>query len=85
MIGEEELAEISAEFADNYKNFPWKHRERFHYIDQFLKNEKRNHDLGVKVFKSRRLRLDDILKFMDTQPSSILVESHERGLEKWKP
>ncbi|MNP83830.1 hypothetical protein D3C76_1828870 [compost metagenome] len=47
-------------------------------IEQFSENEKRIHDLGVKVIKSRSLELDEILSLWTQGHRPILID-HKRG------
>lgn len=78
VVDEEELAELSAELP-GAMNFAIETPGVASFIiEQFSKNEKRIHDLGVKVIKSRSLELDEILSLWTQGHRPILID-HKRG------
>lgn len=75
---EEELAELSAELPGGINFAIDTPGVASFIIEQFSKNEKRIHDLGVKVIKSRILELDEILGLWTQGHRPILID-HKRG------
>jgi ABC-2 type transport system ATP-binding protein len=75
---EEELAELSAELPGGINFAMDTPGVASFIIEQFSKNEKRIHDLGVNVIKSRSLELDEILGLWTQGHRPILID-HKRG------
>lgn len=75
---EEELAELSAEIPGGIHFTMETPGVASFIIEQFSINEKRIHDLGVKVIKSRSLELDEILSLWTQGHRPILID-HKRG------
>lgn len=71
---EEELQELAAELPD-VLNLSWEQPGMASFITQkFHQSEKRIHDLGVKVIKSRALELDEILSLWTQGHRPILID-----------
>ncbi|MEK4192034.1 ABC transporter ATP-binding protein [Paenibacillus sp. FSL L8-0323] len=75
---EEELAELSAELPGGLHFTMDTPGVASFIIEQFSENEKRIHNLGVKVIKSRSLELDEILSLWTQSHRPILID-HKRG------
>jgi ABC-2 type transport system ATP-binding protein len=75
---EEELADLSAELPGGLHFTMDTPGVASFIIEQFSENEKRIHDLGVKVIKSRSLELDEILSLWTQGHRPILID-HKRG------
>ncbi|WP_340006479.1 ABC transporter ATP-binding protein [Paenibacillus sp. FSL K6-0276] len=75
---EGELAELSAELPGGLNFTIDTPGVASFIIEQFPTNEKRIHDLGVKVIKSRSLELDEILGLWTQGHRPILID-HKRG------
>lgn len=78
VANEEELAELSEELPGGIHFTMDTPGVASFIIEQFSTNEKRIHDLGVKVIKSRSLELDEILSLWTQGHRPILID-HKRG------
>jgi len=74
----DELTELAAEFRRGLQFSMDTPGVASFIIDDFIVNEKRIQDLGVKVIKSRSLELDEILSLWTQGHRPILVD-HKRG------
>jgi ABC-2 type transport system ATP-binding protein len=75
---EDDLAELSSEIPGGMHFSIETPGVASFIIEQFSTNEKRIHDLGVKVIKSRMLELDEILSLWSQGHRPILID-HKRG------